>query len=121
MAASPAAQSDSKRARSRRWRSVLAALISFAVVLSYFHDWSFDGNDGTLTVAAVQLLHGDASDKSTPDWGAPHGDHCLSHVSTVAPQDSAVPTEYVTRAYRLAVMPLPEGADLASPFKPPRA
>jgi hypothetical protein len=120
MAASLTAQPDSKRARSRRWRSVLAALISFAVVLSYFHDWSFDGNIGTLTVAAVQL-NGDTSGKSAPDWGAPHGDHCLSHVSMVAPQDSAAPIEYVTRAYRLAAMPLPEGADLASPFKPPRA
>jgi hypothetical protein len=119
MATSLAAKPDSKRARPRRWRSVLAALISLALVLSFFH--SIDGDDGIVTVAAAQTSC-DASGKAPVDSpAAPHGDHCLAHVTTVAPQDSAVAIEYVTRLYRLAAMPLPEAADLASPFKPPRA
>jgi len=114
-----AANPDSNRARARRWRSVLAALISLALVLSFFH--SIDGDDGIVTTVAAQTSC-DSSGKTPADNpAAPHGDHCLAHVTTVAPQDSAVAIEYVTRLYRLAAMPVPEAADLASPFKPPRA
>jgi hypothetical protein len=118
MAASLAPRPDSKRAP--RWRSVLAALISVALALSFLHSASLGADDGIETVVAAQA-NCDASGKSAPDWGAPHGDHCLAHVSTVATQDSAVPIEYVTRPYRLAAVLMPEAADLASPFKPPRA
>lgn len=121
MAGSLAAQPDSKRPRARRWRSVLAALISLALALSFLHTSDFDIGDA---VAAVQMSGGDVardSGKSAPDWGAPHGDHCLAHVTTVSPQDNAVPIEYVTRAPRLAAVPAPKSADLAAPFKPPRA
>jgi len=114
-----AANSDSKRTWARRWRSLLAALISLALVLSLFH--SIDGDDGIVTTAAAQTSC-DASGKTPADSpAAPHGDHCLAHVTTVAPQDSAVAIEYVTRLFRLAAIPVPEAADLASPFKPPRA
>ena len=119
MAASLAAQADLYRPRRRRWRSVFAVLMSLALVLSFLHDWGVDDDDVALTVAAVQM-NGDASGKAAPDWAAPHGDHCLAHATAVAPQDSAVPIEYVTR-YSFAAAPLPEGADPASPFKPPRA
>lgn len=118
MATGPATQPDSKRPR--RWRSVLAALISVALALSFLHGLNADGDDAIVTVAAAQTS-GDSSGKSAPDWGAPHGDHCLAHVTTVATQDSAVPIEYVTRPYRFAAVLMPEAADLASPFKPPRA
>ena len=114
-----AANSDSKRTWARRWRSLLAALISLALVLSFFH--SIDGDDGIVTTAAAQTSC-DASGKTPADSpAAPHGDHCLAHVTTVAPQDSAVAIEYVTRLYRLTAVAVPEAADLASPFKPPRA
>jgi hypothetical protein len=119
MAASLTAQPAWKCPRRRRWRRVLAVLTSLALALSFLHDWDFDHDHDTLTVAAVQL-NDDASGKAAPDWGAPHGDHCLAHATAVAPQDSAVPIEYVTR-YSFAAAPLPEGADPASPFKPPRA
>ena len=118
MAACRAARPDSKR--SQRWRSVLAALISLALVLSFFHGWSLDVHDGIVTVATAQTSC-DASGKAAPDTAAPHGDHCLAHVATVAPQDSAVAIEYVTRPYRLGAMLAPDAADLASPFKPPHA
>jgi len=101
------------------WRSVLAALISFALVLSFFHGWSFDGDAGVVTVASVQMSC-DAGAKAAPDTGAPHGDHCLAHITTVVPQESAAAIEYVTRS-RLAAVLAPEAANLASPFKPPRA
>jgi hypothetical protein len=106
--------------RARCWRSALAALISFALVLSFFHGWNLDGDDGIVTIAAAQVSC-DGSGKVAPDTGAPHGDHCLAHVTTVAPQDNAVTVEYVTRIIRLAAVLAPEAADLASPFKPPRA
>ena len=124
MATSLAIRSASKRPRPRRWRSVLAAVISLALALAFLHSSDFDiggsGGGAVVTVAAGQTGC-DVSGKSAPDWGAPHGDHCLAHVTTVAPHDNAVPIEYVTRAHRLAVVLAPKTADLAAPFKPPRA
>ena len=105
----------------RRWRAVFAALISLALVLSVFHGWSIDDDDGVATVASVQMIGCDGSGQAAPDSGAPHGDHCLSHVTNVAPQDSAVAIEYTTRLPRLVALLAPDAADLASPFKPPRA
>ena len=100
---------------------MLAVLTSLAVVLSFLHDWGeFDDDHGAVTIASVQL-NGDTSGKAAPDWDAPHGDHCLAHATGVAPQESAVPIEYAARPYSFAAAPLPEGADPASPFKPPRA
>lgn len=124
MASSPAKQPDSKLPRARRWRSVLAALISLALALSFLHSAGADADDGISSVAIAQISgDGSANDsgKSAPDWSAPHGDHCLAHVTTVSPQDNAAPVEYVTRAPRLAAGLAPKSADLAAPFKPPRA
>jgi hypothetical protein len=104
----------------RTCRGVLAALISFALVLSFFHGWSSDADDAPVTVAAAQISS-DADGKLAPDTGAPHGDHCLAHVASVALQDNAATVEYVTRILRLAAMLAPEPADIAYPFKPPRA
>ncbi|TKW80128.1 MAG: hypothetical protein DI543_01640 [Bradyrhizobium icense] len=103
---------------------MLAALISLALALSFLHGASADADDGISSVASAQISSdGSANDsgKSAPDWGAPHGDHCLAHVTTVSPQDNAAPVEYVTRAPRLAAVLVPKSADLAAPFKPPRA
>ena len=78
---------DSQRASC--WRSVLAALISFALVLSFFHGWSPDSGNCMTTVAVAQASC-DAAGEVAPDKGAsPHGDHCLAHVTTIAPQDNA--------------------------------
>ena len=120
MASSRSTQIDSKRLRARHWRSMLAALISLALVFSFLHDSDFDADHGITSVVAMQA-GGDDSGKSAPDWGAPHGDHCLAHVTTVSPHDNAVPIEYVTRFHRLADARAPEGANLNAPFKPPRA
>jgi hypothetical protein len=99
---------------------MLAAVISFALVLSFFHAWSFDGDRGPMSVAVMQATC-DASGKAPADTAVPHGDHCLAHIATVAPQDNATAIEYVTRLHRLPAVPAPDAADLASPFKPPRA
>lgn len=120
MAASPAVRADSHRPHPRRWRSVLAALISLVLVLSFFHCCCIDGDEATLTAATTQT-DCDISGKTSPAAPAPHCCHCLAHATTVAPQDSAVAIEYVAGPYRLAAGPLAEAADLASPFKPPRA
>ena len=118
MATGLATPRDSKRAH--RWRSVLAALISLALALSFLHGLHADDDDGVITVAAAQTIP-EGSGKAAPDWGAPHGDHCLAHVSTVAPQGNATPIDYVTRLHPLADVLAPKTADLATPFKPPRA
>jgi hypothetical protein len=112
--------SSSVRQSKRAWRSVFAALISFALVLSFFHGWSIDGDDGVVSVAVTQTSCA-APGKAPADGDVPRGDHCLAHVTTVAPQSDPVAIEYVTRLHRLAAVLAPDAADLASPFKPPRA
>jgi len=102
---------------------MLAALISLALALAFLHGSDSEIGDAAVTVAAVQMSPDSGGDfgKSAPDWGAPHGDHCLAHVTTVSPQDNAAPVEYLSRVPRLAVVLAPKSADLAAPFKPPRA
>jgi hypothetical protein len=108
------------RATSRRWRSLLAGLISFALVLSFFHGLCFDCDDAVPALSIAQLA-GDGTGK-TPAHPAPlHCDHCLTHVSTVATQETSVAIEYIPHAYRLLAMRAPETAEPISPFKPPRA
>ncbi|MCA1453543.1 hypothetical protein I6F35_09985 [Bradyrhizobium sp. BRP22] len=107
-------------APSRRWRSLLAGLISLALVLSFFHGLGFDSDDAVPALSIAQLA-GDATDKA-PIHPAPlHGDHCLTHVSTVATQDTSVTIEYAPHAYRLLAVRAPDTAEPISPFKPPRA
>ena len=120
MATSLAALPDPTRPHTRRWRSVLAALISLALVVSLFHCCCVDGDEGALTVSAVQTSC-DISGKTSPASPVPHCCHCLAHATTVASQDNAATIEYVADTYRFAAAPLPEAAELASPFKPPRA
>lgn len=120
MAASITARLDSQPQRTRGWRSVLAALISLALVLSVFHGFCADDHAGSPTLSVAQVSC-DSSGKAAPDSAAPHGDHCLAHVTIVTPQDNAATIEYVTRSLRLTTALAPEAADLASVFKPPRA
>jgi hypothetical protein len=120
MAASYTARPDSIRPRPRQLHGLFAVLISFALVLSLFHCCCIDGDDGALTASVAQASC-DLSGKTSPAAPAPHCCHCLAHVTAVAPQDSAVAIEYVAGAFSLAAAPLPYAADLASPFKPPRA
>jgi hypothetical protein len=112
--------SSACKAPSRRWRSVLAALISLALVLSFLHGLGFDSDD-TVPALSIARLAGDATDKAPAHPAPLHGDHCLTHVATVAPQDTSVAIEYSTHAYRALAMRAPETAEPISPFKPPRA
>jgi len=89
-------------------------------VMSFFHGWSGDGDAPGATVISTPATC-DSSGKIHADGGVPHGDHCLSHVISVAPQDDAVTIAYVTRIHRLAAVPALKATDPASPFKPPRA
>lgn len=114
-----AARSDSERARLRRWRGMLAVLLSLALIFSSTHCWCLDDDGGTLTVSVAAA----ACDSGKPSTNAhvPHCDHCMAHVITVAPPATSAAVEYVTGFYRFAATLVPEAADLASPFKPPRA
>jgi hypothetical protein len=104
----------------RLWSSVLAAIISLALVASLFHCCCFDSDGATLTVSVAQI-GGEESGKTAPCSTTAHCCHCLAHVTTVAPQDNIASTQYVMRLDRLAAAPAPDAADLDSPFKPPRA
>jgi hypothetical protein len=110
----------SNHPRAPRWRSALAALISLALVLSFFHCCCVDVDEGILTVSAAQTSC-DISGKTSPAAPAPHCCHCLAHATTFAPQDGAVAIEYVADTYRFTAVLPPEATDLDSPFKPPRA
>lgn len=125
MDASPAMiQSSLPRAGSRRWRSLLAGLISLALVLSFFHGWTSDGRDDAgSTVSITQSIDdADGTDGNAPAHPSSlHGDHCLTHVASMAAQETAMPVAYASHAYRDVSMGLPASADRLSPFKPPRA
>jgi hypothetical protein len=103
-------------------RSVLAALISFALVVSLFNCCCcFDGNEDTLTISVAQSSSDEAG-KTSPCSAGAHCCHCLAHVLTMAPQDGMIASiEYTTRHDRLYATPAPDAVDLESPFKPPRA
>ena len=105
----------------RRWRSLLAGLISFALVLSFFHGWTFDGDDDAAPAIAIAQSINDTGGKAPAHPSALHGDHCLTHVASVAPLEAAFPVAYSLHAYGDASMYLPGSADRLSPFKPPRA
>ena len=105
--------------RLRRWRNVLAVLLSFALVFSSSHCWCLDIDGGAPTVS-IAASDGDAG-KTSNDPHVPHCDHCMAHVITVTPPAASVSVVYVTGFYRMAASLVPDAADLGSPFKPPRA
>jgi hypothetical protein len=123
MASRPSVASDLNRWHLRSLRGVFATLIALAVVLTLFNCGCCDcadGDEAALTVSVAQTDCGVAG-KPGPLSLAPHCCHCLAHATTVAPQVDAVSIEYSANPYRLAAAPVPEAADLTSPFEPPRA
>jgi len=104
----------------RRWRSLLAGLTSLALALSFFHGLAFDGDEGMPAISVAQCA-GNAGDKAAAHPAPLHGDHCLTHVASVAVQETAVAIEYAPHAYRLDRVRAPEAAEPLSLFEPPRA
>ena len=107
-------------AQPRRWRRLLAALISIAFVLSFFHGLSFEADDGGPAISVAQAAS-DMTNKAPAHPAPLHGDHCLTHLSSVAPQETAIAIGYVAHGYRIVSVRSPDGALLRSPFEPPRA
>ena len=105
---------------SRHWRGLLAGLISLALMLSFVHGLAFDG-DGDAPAMSIAQTAGDGSGNAPAHPAPLHGDHCLTHVSSVAAQETVFAIEYTPHAYRLVSMRAPASADLISPFEPPRA
>ena len=114
-------QSSAHATGPRRWRSLLAGLISLALVLSFFHGWAFDGDDDAAPGFAIAQSINDTGGKAPAHPAAPHGDHCLTHVASVAPQETAFPIAYAPHRYGDGSIELPASAERLSPFKPPRA
>ena len=122
MDASPITSRSSLRAAgSRRWRSLLAGLISLALVLSFFHGWTADADDDAAPAVSIAQSINDTAGKAPAHPASLHGDHCLTHVSSVAPQETAFPIEYAPHTYGDVSMQVLASADRLSPFKPPRA
>ncbi|MBR0936433.1 hypothetical protein [Bradyrhizobium jicamae] len=122
MDASPAARrSSSRKSGSRRWRGLLAGLISLALVLSFFHGWTSDGDDDAAPTVSIAQSIGDTGGKAPAHPATLHGDHCLTHVAYPVPQDTAFPIAYALHTYGEVSKQLPASADRLSPFKPPRA
>ena len=109
-----------RQARPRRWRRLFAALISAALVLSFFHGLNFDSEDGARMISIAQGS-GDATGKAPAHPAPLHGDHCLTHLSSVTPQETSVAIEYVAHGYRIVSLRSSDGACPRSPFEPPRA
>ena len=109
-----------RQAPPRRWRRLFAALISAALVLSFFHGLNFDGEDGAPMISIAQGS-GDATGKAPAHPAPLHGDHCLTHLSSMAPQEASIAIEFVAHGYRIVSLTSPDGSCPRSPFEPPRA
>ncbi|MGY2989202.1 hypothetical protein ACVIHH_002711 [Bradyrhizobium sp. USDA 4518] len=114
-------QSSPHATGSRRWRSLLAGLISLALVLSFFHGWTSDGDADAAPGFSIAQSINDTGGKAPAHPASPHSDHCLTHVASVAPQEAAFPIAYAPHSYGDTNIGLPASADRRSPFKPPRA
>ncbi|MGY4419542.1 hypothetical protein ACVWY2_001967 [Bradyrhizobium sp. JR6.1] len=114
-------QNSAHATGSRRWRSLLAGLISLALVLSFFHGWAFDGDDDAVPGFLIAQSINDTGGKAPAHPASLHGDHCLTHVASVTPQETAFPIAYAPHSYGDGSIGLPASADRLSPFKPPRA
>lgn len=114
-------QSSPHATGSRRWRSLLAGLISLALALSFFHGWAFDGDDDVAPAFSIAQSINDTGGKAPAHPASLHGDHCLTHVASVDPQETAFEVAYTSHSYGDVSVRLPGSAERLSPFKPPRA
>lgn len=114
-------QSSFRATGARRWRSLLAGLISLALVLSFFPGWTSHGNDDAGPLVAIAQSIDDVGGKSPTPPASLHDDHCLTHVTSITPQETAFPIAYASHRYDDASTTLPTSADRLSPFEPPRA
>lgn len=114
-------QSSTHASGPRRWRSLLAGLISLALVLSFFHGWTSDGDDDAAPAISIAQSINDTGGKAPAHPASLRGDHCLTHVVSVVPQETAFPIAYAPHSYGDASIALPASAERLSPFKPPRA
>ena len=105
----------------RRWRSLLAGLISLALGLSFFPGWTSDGAADAAPAISIAQSINDTGGKAPAHPASLHGDHCLTHVVSVVPQETAFPIAYAPHSYGDASIALPASAERLSPFKPPRA
>jgi hypothetical protein len=122
MDASPALIRPSDRsAGSRRWRSLLAGLISLAMALALFIPCTCDGVEDAGPAFSIAQSIGDAGDKAPAHLASIHCDHCLTHVAPMASQETVVAIAYAPYAYGDMSTRAPASADRLSPFEPPRA
>lgn len=102
-------------------RTLLAALIAFAMILSFFHGWSAT-DDANATPSQANVLLSDSAPKAPTHPPLAHSDHCLSHVADgLCSPVTVVPVEFGGLSYIFRDDTFPTRLDGVSPFKPPRA
>jgi len=90
-----------------------------AFVLSFFHGLSSDRDDGAPTISIAQVI--DTTGKAPAHPAPLHGDHCLTHLTSVTTQETSIAINSVAHGYRIVSVRSPDGACPRSPFEPPRA
>jgi len=114
-------QSSLRKAGPRRWRNLLAGLISLALVLSLFHPCICDSIDDAGPAVSIAQSSSDTGDKAPTHPASLHCDHCLTHVAPMTTQAAVIGIAYAPHSYADASTRPPASADHLSPFKPPRA
>jgi hypothetical protein len=102
-------------------RNLLAMLIAFALVFSFFHGWASNG--ATDIAPAFVSASASGTQPKAPVQQAPvHDDHCLTHLVAWNVQEPVIsPAVFGGSAYNVRDDVQPAGLAARSPFKPPRA
>jgi hypothetical protein len=100
-------------------------MLTLGLLLSMVHcagDLAFAKTDAVADTIAVAMTDNSGISHDLPDQLQPaHSGHCLSHVTTEAPNAVALPAELSPRARVIAGDALPATRDGLPLFKPPRA
>lgn len=101
---------------------MIALVLSFCMLASFFHGWSEAAGDAHASVVMVSMASDDGAADGHSSPAPIHADHCLSHVAGNLARDIVtVPALFGSRAFGLRQdRPLMRVAML-SPFKPPKA
>lgn len=101
-------------------RNLLASLIAFALIFSFFHGWAATG-EADIAPSFVSASIYEAQSKAPTQNTPAHDDHCLTHLAAWDVQDAVTsPVVFDGTTYKSCDDIWPSGLAAHSPFKPPR-